>query len=393
MNKQNKIRVAVLYGGRSGEHEVSLVSATNVIQNLDRSRFEVIPIGIDKEGAWFLGDDVFKKELDAPAVNKMLRLERDAERMLFDPALIGSDFARKELQKNLSGSLTASSSTDRIFDVVFPAIHGTLCEDGTVQGLLELAQVPYVGCGVLASAVGMDKDFSKRLVANAGINVPPFKVIKRGHWNQNSEKFAIEVMEQLGYPVFVKPANTGSSVGVQKVKHPKELANAINNAFQYDLKVIVEKGIDVIELELAVLEADHYGEDPIVSVVGEIRPAQKHEFYSYDAKYVDEDGAELLIPASVSTALQEDAREVAKKVFTILDCEGMARVDLFLERGTNHIYFNEINSIPGFTQISMYPKLMAASGVSYSELLTKLVTLAMSRQSRKDELCREYVSH
>ncbi len=384
MKQQDKIRVAVLYGGRSGEHEVSLMSATNVIQHLDRSLFEVVPIGIDKEGAWFLGDDVFKKELTSP---KLIQLQRDSNRMLFNPDLIGK--VPQHLQPN--HLIQQHKNSERIFDVVFPVIHGTLCEDGTVQGLLELADVPYVGCGVLASAVGMDKDISKRLVMNAGIAVPPFMIIHQGRWSQNAEQFCTLITNQLSYPVFVKPANTGSSVGVVKVKCEADLMTAISNAFRYDVKVIVEKGIDAIEIELAVLESERYGEDPLVSVVGEIRPVN-HEFYSYAAKYLDENGAELIIPAAISLELQEEARNTAKKIFSVLDCEGMARVDLFIERGTNRIYFNEINSIPGFTQISMYPKLMAASGISYSELLTRLVMLAMARHTRKSKLSRDYIA-
>lgn len=383
-----KIRVAVLYGGRSGEHEVSLASATNVIQNLDRTRFEVVPIGIDKEGAWFLGDDIIKKELNSPAQKKLLSLQRDQERMLFNPDLIG-----KKLQcLQPSDLIPQSKNAERIFDVVFPVIHGTLCEDGTVQGLLELADLPYVGCGVLASAVGMDKDISKRLMMSADVPVPPFVVIKRGHWEQNPEHFTQLISKQLSYPVFVKPANTGSSVGVHKVKRPEDLVAAINDAYQYDVKVIVEKGIDAREIELAVLESDKYGVDPVVSIPGEIIPTAAHEFYSYASKYLDENGAELNIPANLSSELQEEARTLAKKIFTVLDCEGMARIDLFLERGTNRFYFNEVNTIPGFTQISMYPKLMEASGVSYSELLTRLVMLAVQRHERKTKLSREYVS-
>ncbi|MHB1947528.1 MAG: D-alanine--D-alanine ligase family protein [Gammaproteobacteria bacterium] len=388
MSSHDKIRVAVLYGGRSGEHEVSLVSATNVIQHLDRSRFEVVPIGIDKDGAWFLGDDVFKKELTSSASTKMLRLQRDAERMLFNPDLIG----KQSQQLVSSHSLSQLKNSERLFDVVFPVIHGTLCEDGTVQGLLELADIPYVGCGVLASAVGMDKDVSKRLMMSAGIAVPTFIGIKRGSWEKDPNYYRDLVGKQLPYPVFVKPANTGSSVGVFKVKRPEDLSQAIDNAFQYDTKVVVEQGIDAIELEIAVLESLQYGEEPVVSVVGEVTPTSAHEFYSYASKYLDENGAELTIPAQISPELQNKARDLAKQIFTALDCEGMARVDLFLERGTNRLYFNEINSIPGFTQISMYPKLMAASGLSYSELLTHLVTLAMARHARKSQLSREYVA-
>jgi D-alanine-D-alanine ligase len=383
---QEKIRVAVLYGGRSGEHEVSLNSATNVIQQLDRSRFEVVPIGIDKEGAWFLGDDLFKKELAAPA--NPLRLQRDAERLLFNPDLIGKHL--QQLRPN--DLLPQAHHAERLFDVVFPVIHGTLCEDGTIQGLLELADLPYVGCGVLASAVGMDKDISKRLVMNAGIAVAPFVVVKQGHWQQDSNYFCDLVGQQLGYPLFVKPANTGSSVGVHKVKCPEDLVKAVEDAFQYDVKVVIEKGIDAIELEVAVLESESYGAEPFASVVGEITPVNNHEFYSYAAKYLDEHGAELKIPAQVSSEVQEEVRSIAKKIFNVLDCEGMARIDLFLERGTNRIYFNEINSIPGFTQISMYPKLMQASGVGYSELLTRLVDLAIARHKRKSKLSREYVA-
>lgn len=378
----DKIRVAVLYGGRSGEHDVSLLSATNVIQYLDRSKFEVIPIGIDKAGTWFLGDDVFKKELP----ESKLKLSRDAERMLFNPELIG-----KQLQQiKPAALLPQNKNSDRLFDVVFPVIHGVLCEDGTIQGLLECADVPYVGCGVLSSAVGMDKDISKRLVKDVGVASSPYIVIREGQWQKQADVFCKQIEAQLTFPVFVKPANTGSSVGVEKIKNPAELKAAINSAFKYDTKVLVEQGVDAIELEVAVLEALDASAEPVVSVVGEIRPS--HEFYSYAAKYLDENGAELLIPASVSGDIQEKVRNAARAIFAALDCEGMARVDLFLERGTDKIYFNEVNTIPGFTQISMYPKLMDASGVGYSQLLTHLVMLAIKRHERKAKLCREFTA-
>nr|AIA17065.1 D-alanine--D-alanine ligase [uncultured bacterium] len=376
----NKIRVAVLYGGRSGEHEVSLMSAANVIQYLDRSRFEVVPIGIDKQGVWFLGDDTLRKELNAP---KTLELLRDSDRMLFNPDYIGRNFQAVQASQLISHL----KKSERLFDVIFPVIHGTLCEDGTVQGLLELAEIPYVGCGVLASAVGMDKDVSKRLVMNAGMQVAPFVVIKRGQWNCEPKHFCDLVTQQLKYPVFVKPANTGSSVGVEKIKSADELHDAINRAFQYDTKVLVEEGINAREIEVAVLESLEYGKDPILSIPGEVRPT--HEFYSYAAKYLDEKGAELMIPAPLSEELQARVQQFAKNIFAVLECEGMARVDLFLEKNTNEIYFNEVNTIPGFTQISMYPKLMAATGVSYPELLTHLVMLAINRHKLKSELSRE----
>lgn len=298
MNTTEKLRVAVLFGGRSGEHEVSLVSAMNVIQHLDRSRFEIVPIGIDKQGSWFLGDDVFNKELNAPA---MLRLQRDAERMLFNPELIVQS---KPTQTALAALASTEMTKQRLFDVIFPVIHGPLCEDGTVQGLLELAEVPYVGCGVLSSSVSMDKDVSKRLVRDAGIPVPSYLVIKRGEWDKNPQHYCDLVAAQLTYPVFVKPANTGSSVGVHKVKNQESLLAAITDAFNYDTKVTIEQGLDVIEIEVAVLESLEAGAEPIVSVPGEIRPSAKHEFYSYASKYVDEKGAELLIPAPISDTLQ-----------------------------------------------------------------------------------------
>jgi D-alanine-D-alanine ligase len=443
MSNTKKIRVAVLYGGRSGEHEVSLVSAMNVIQHLDRSRFDVVPIGIDKQGGWFLGDDILKKtELSAPA---MLRLQREEERQLFAPTMIGK--TAREFKSQCSSSVVSKTNpltvsihknnrqneynqndhnnhrqhenndhndhndhrqnesngqnennnqidflANRLFDVVFPVIHGPLCEDGTVQGLLELAEVPYVGCSVLASAIGMDKDISKRLAKNAGILVPPYLAIKRAHWEKNPAHVCAAIEKKLRYPLFVKPSNTGSSVGISKVKKSEELVKAVNMAFKYDTKVVVEQGIDAIEIEVAVLESLEYGGDPIVSVPGEIRPTAKHEFYSYASKYLDENGAELLIPAPISEALQDKVREVAKDIFLALDCEGMARIDLFIERGSHHVYFNEINSIPGFTKISMYPKLMCASGITYPELLTHLVSLATDRHARKKELSREYIA-
>lgn len=374
-----KIRVAVLYGGRSLEHEVSLNSAANVIQHLDRTRFEVIPIGIDKQGGWFLGDEVFKKE--------PLQFIPDDTRLLFNPDLIG----KSEPTAHTGQFIAELNLKDRLFDVVFPVIHGPLCEDGTVQGLLELAQVPYVGCGVLASAIGMDKDVSKRLVAHAGIHVPPFLTLKKPVFEANPTVFCEEVIQKLGLPLFVKPANTGSSVGIHKVKKAEALLPAIQQAFQYDTKVIIEKGIDAIEIEVAVLEAREAGRDPIASLVGEIRPTSAHEFYSYASKYLDENGAELIIPAPLPEAMQEKLRLTAARIFTVLECEGMARVDLFLERHTNEIYFNEVNTIPGFTKISMYPKLMAASGIAYPDLLTHLVMLALERHSRKQSLTRDYL--
>lgn len=379
MKPSDKIRVAVLFGGRSAEHEVSLQSAANVIQHLDSSRFDVVPIGIDKQGNWFMGDNIFAKSLEHNNVPKL----HDDSHTWFTPEWIGKAVSKQPVKE-----LAVSKSNDHFFDVVFPVVHGTLCEDGTLQGLLELAGMPYVGCGVLASAIGMDKDVSKRLAMSAGIPVSPYLNIKHEQWQQHPEKYYSEIAEKISYPVFVKPANTGSSIGITKVKTPDQLKAAVDEAFKIDTKVLIEKALNVLELEVAVLESLEFNADPIVSVVGEIKPC--HEFYSYEAKYLDENGAELLIPAPVSEELREEARVTAKKLFQVLECEGMARVDLFLDKDTNKIFFNEINTIPGFTQISMYPKLMDASGISYPELLTHLIQLAMKRHKNKSQLLRSY---
>lgn len=374
MSSQGKIRVAVLFGGRSAEHEVSLRSANNVIHHLDTSLFDVIPIGINKTGTWFLGQEVFEKSISHQEVP---HLATD-QTTWFAPEWINTAIEKKQIQK------TEASLSSTFFDVVFPAVHGTYCEDGTLQGLLELANIPYVGCGVLASAIGMDKDVSKRLVMQAGIAVAPYLVIKKDEWLVRAPQFSHQVSEQLSYPVFVKPANTGSSIGINKVKSEQGLQAAIDEAFRFDTKVIIEKALEVFELEVAVMESLESAADPIVSLVGEIKP--RHEFYSYDAKYLDENGAELLIPAPISAALSEKVRDIAKRIFKVLECNGMARVDLFLDKNTNQIYFNEINTLPGFTTISMFPKLMMASGMRYAEILTHLIHLALKKFRDKKQL-------
>lgn len=378
MKPMDKIRVAVLFGGRSAEHEVSLQSAKNVIQHLDTTSYEVVPIGIDKQGSWFLGHDVFQSSIEQ---NKVHCIENET-RTWFTPEWVGTPV------ESAGTVLAAQHAGLPKFDVVFPAMHGSYCEDGTLQGLLELANLPYVGAGVLSSSVGMDKDVSKRLAMNAGINVAPFVVIKHDVWKLNSTRFIDIIEEKISYPVFVKPANTGSSIGITKVHKASELQPAIDEAFRFDTKVLVEKALNVQELEIAVLESLDNSDEPVVSVVGEVKPS--HEFYSYDAKYVDDKGAELLIPACVSPELQEQARAIAKELFIILDCEGMARIDLFLDKDTQEIYFNEVNTLPGFTKISMYPKLMAASGIEYAELLTHLIQLAMKRHQTRNKLIRSY---
>jgi len=370
-----KLRVAVLYGGRSGEHEVSLQSAASVINYLDRDRFEIVPVAIDKQGRWLLND------ISLLEGKKSLPVFKDAPKVVLPPNPSESDGGSVLIRLGDTGEA-------RGIDVVFPVMHGPLCEDGTIQGLLELADLPYVGCGVLASAIAMDKEMAKRVARDAGIPIVPYVSLKHDVWKKGKEQFAKRIAEQLGYPLFVKPANLGSSVGVHKVKEPTGLNAALENAFRYDRKVVVEAAVNAREIELSVLENLEAGADPLVSIPGEIDPA--HEFYSYEAKYLDEKGAALIIPAKIEPEETKRAQEIGRKVFTTLECEGMARVDLFLDRTSGKFFFNELNTIPGFTSISMYPKLWEASGVSYQELLSKLVDLAISRHEKKKMLVREF---
>jgi D-alanine-D-alanine ligase len=370
-----KLRVAVLYGGRSGEHEVSLQSAASVINYLDRDRFEIVPVAIDKQGRWLLND------ISLLEGKKSLPVFKDAPSVLLPPNPAGPEGGSALIRLGQSGEA-------RGIDVVFPVLHGPLCEDGTIQGLLELADLPYVGCGVLASAIAMDKEMAKRVARDAGIPIVPYVSLKRDLWEKDKQRLAENIAEQLGYPVFVKPANLGSSVGVHKVKEPSGLTAALEDAFNYDRKVLVEAAVNAREIEVSVLENLEAGADPLVSVPGEIDPA--HEFYSYEAKYLDENGAALIIPAKLDSAATKHAQDIGRKVFIALECEGMARVDLFLDRTSGEFLFNELNTIPGFTSISMYPKLWEASGIGYQELLSKLIDLAISRHEKKKMLVREF---
>ena len=372
-----KLRVAVLYGGRSGEHEVSLQSAASVITHLDRNRFEIVPVAIDKQGRWHVND------ISLLEGKKSLPIFKDAPNVLLppNPAEAGNDNALI----HLSGAGEA-----RRIDVVFPVMHGPLCEDGTIQGLLELADLPYVGCGVLASAVAMDKEITKRVARDAGLPIVSYVSLKHELWKKEKQQLAKRIEKELGYPVFVKPANLGSSVGVHKVKEQSRLNLALEDAFKYDTKVVIETAVSAREIEVSVLENPDVGGDPLVSVPGEIDPT--HEFYSYEAKYLDEKGATLIIPAKLDAEQTRRVQNVARRAFSALECEGMARVDTFLDRTSGEILFNELNTIPGFTSISMYPKLWEASGISYQELLSRLVDLAISRHERKRMLVREFHS-
>jgi len=372
-----KTRVAVLYGGRSGEHEISLQSAASVIRNLDPAKYEVIPIAIDKDGRWHYND---LSLIDANA--KSLPVFKDAPKVILppNPEAAGAEILPLGAAGKMSGS--------RKIDVVFPVMHGPLCEDGTIQGVFELADVAYVGCGVLASAVGMDKEVAKRLVRDAGLPIVPYVSAKVDLWKRDPKALAARVKKELGFPAFVKPANLGSSVGVHKVKDEAHLAEALADAFRYDTKVLIEKAINAREIELSVLENPDAGAAPLVSVAGEITPS--HEFYSYEAKYLDENGAALRIPAAVTPEQMKEAQRIAIAAFTALECEGLSRVDLFCDRQTGEFYFNEVNTMPGFTSISMYPKMWEASGIGYRDLLSRLIDLALARHARKKALVREF---
>jgi len=372
---RSKIRVAVIYGGRSGEHEISLQSAASVIRNLDRERFEVIPIAIDKKGRWLLNELTMLE-----GTGKSLPMIESAPKVVLPPNPTASG----------GGGLVPLGSTGatRAIDVVFPVMHGPLCEDGSIQGLLELADLPYVGSSVLGSALGMDKDVAKRLAREASIPIVPWIALKKEPWSRNPSATADAVKTQLGYPCFVKPANTGSSVGVHKVKEPSGLDAAIRDAFQYDTKILIEKAVAAREIEVAILENPDPGLPPLASVAGEIIPT--HEFYSYESKYLDENGAALRIPADLKAEQMDEVRALAQKVFSVLELEGMARVDFFIDKNTGELFFNEVNTIPGFTSISMYPKMWEATGVPYKELLSRLIDLAVGRHARKSALVREF---
>jgi D-alanine-D-alanine ligase len=373
---KKKIRVAVLYGGRSGEHEVSLRSAASVIHHLSSERYEIIPVAIDKQGRWHLNDLSLINRADA-----VLPVFKDSPTVVLPPNPPSDPSAGTSLIRLGGGG------GDRAIDVVFPVMHGTFCEDGTIQGLLELADVPYVGCGVLASAVGMDKEIAKRLVRDAGIPIVPFISVKADAWKRGKEALTARVGADLGYPCFVKPANAGSSVGVHKVKAAAAFEAAMLDALRYDTKVLVESAVAAREIELSVLE-NLSGGEPLVSLPGEVAPT--HEFYTYESKYLDENGAVLTIPAKLAPEQIKQAQKIARDAFMALECEGMARVDLFLDKNTGAFYFNEINTIPGFTSISMYPKMWEASGIAYGELLSRLVELAIARHERKQKLVREF---
>ncbi|MDR1588118.1 MAG: D-alanine--D-alanine ligase [Treponema sp.] len=362
-----KIRVGILFGGKSAEHEVSLQSARNVYDAIDRSKYEPVLIGIDKTGRWLLND-----------AGRFLLNSEDPKNISLNPG--GEPVALVPRSGGALSGLGAFREAGRV-DVVFPILHGPFGEDGTVQGLLKLADIPFVGSSVLGSAAGMDKDMMKRLLRDSGIPIGKFLVL-RSH--EAAPSFS-GVKETLGLPLFVKPANMGSSIGISKAHNEDEFYRAVAEAFQYDNKIILEEFIRGRELECAVLG----NEAPAASVPGEI--ISSHEFYSYDAKYLDENGAALVIPADIDGMTKKQIQELAVKTFQVLNCEGLSRVDFFLRDGKDgagegRVIVNEINTMPGFTRISMYPKLWEASGVGYTELISRLIELAIDRFERERRL-------
>jgi D-alanine-D-alanine ligase len=362
MTDAAKIRVGILFGGQSAEHEISILSARNVLAALDLTRFEPVLIGIDKRGRWLLQD-----------AQKLLASARDPRLVRIDsgpPVQLPSTFAAP-----LAGAAQP-------IDVVFPVLHGTHGEDGAVQGLLEVAGMPYVGAGILGSAIGMDKDVMKRLLRDAGIPITDFRTIRRLAFDADPDR-ACRELAVLKFPLFVKPANAGSSVGITKVTDAAGIEQALRRAFDFDSKALGEAAVDGREIELAVLG----GDPPLVSVAGEIIVKHPDGFYSYDAKYIDEHGVSFELPARLSADQQARAREIALRTFEALECEGLARVDLFLN-ASGEFLVNEINTLPGFTAISMYPKLWALSGVPQQELVTRLIELALDRARQRSTLRR-----
>jgi D-alanine-D-alanine ligase len=371
--QSSRIRIGVLYGGRSGEHDVSLCSAASVVSALDRNKYEITAIGIDRDGKWYVQDQ--PEVVSHKDFGKVMALKKKGKWLV-------NHF---EQGNKLHFYNMENKGEEVVVDVVFPVLHGTFCEDGTLQGMLELAMVPYVGADVTGSAVGMDKDIAKRLLHDAGIPVTPSLTVSQQQWRDSSGQIMQNAMDMLGLPVFVKPVCTGSSVGVKKVKGKDELSTAVDYAFQFDTRIMIEKGIDCREVECAVLG----NENPAASVLGEIIP--RHEFYSYEAKYIDPHGAALKIPAEVESSLAELIRKTAVRGYIALCCSSMARVDFFLDKKTSEFYLNEINTLPGFTSISMYPKLWEATGLKYGELIDKLILLAIDRHKKKLAIKTDFI--
>lgn len=362
---KKKIRVGIIFGGRSGEHEVSLASAQAVMNNLDPEKYEVVPIGITKSGQWLLGTEPAKLIAARQSVE---RHAEEAAQTVTSVTFTGDPTV---------GQLIPIEGQQRLgdegkIDVILPVLHGTYGEDGTLQGLLDMANVPYVGCGVLGAAVGMDKEKMKMIFESAHLPNVKYLVFRRNQWERSPESILDQIEAQLGYPNFVKPVNLGSSVGINKAHNREELAHAMRVAAEYDRKIIIEQNINCREFECAVLGND----EPLASVVGEI--VASNEFYDYNAKYID-NKSQVIIPADIPQQTAEEMRRYAVEAFLALDLSGLSRIDFFIDKDSGKVYINEVNTLPGFTEISMYPKLWEASGVPYAELLDRLIELALER--------------
>ncbi len=361
MAKDNKIRLGILFGGKSGEHEVSLTSAASVITTLDANKFDITAIAITKAG----------RLANVSEARAMLPLHLHGRIAFYNALEAGGSGIRMIASNSAKEKLSIARP-----EIIFPLLHGPYGEDGTIQGMMEIAGLPYVGCEVLASAVGMDKDVSKRLFMQAGLPVLPYRIIVARDLSTRLEVLRRGIEEEFGYPMFSKPANLGSSVGVCKIHNRGEFANAVRYSAQFDRKIIIEKGIDAREIECGVLGND----DPRASVVGEVIPTR--EFYDYEAKYIDP-SSRLEIPAQIDAARAEEIRSMALRAFQAIGASGLSRVDFFMDRKTSSVYLNEINTMPGFTPISMYAKLWAASGISFQELVQELVRLGFERHRER----------
>lgn len=357
--------LALLYGGKSGEHEISLISAASVLANLDPERYRITPIGIDKDGCLYIND-----------YNELLK---------FREALPVKTSRSKPLDGLISKGRFAIDA-----EVVFPVVHGPLYEDGCLQGILELVDVAYVGCDVLSSAIGMDKDITRRLITAQGIKSARYRVFSSCLTSAETAEICKQTANEFGWPLFVKPCAMGSSVGIHKTNNMDELLNAVKDAGRFDNEILIEEFIKGREIELSVLENINPSKPPRVSVPGEIKVGHKDGFYSYVAKYIESSVTELIIPADIPESVSVRLIDAAKEIFTTLKCKGMARVDFFYNDDLDGIYFNEINTIPGFTTISMYPKLWQASGIPYKELLDELIAIALNHQQLKRQLVTHY---
>jgi len=387
-----KLRVGVLFGGRSGEHEVSLLSAASVLNAIDKDKYEVVPIGITKDGRWLTAGDAEnllqgKLLLEArhlragdPETTEPAAVLARGEAVLVPPEPVHRRSGLVPFQTDAALTRRASDRAINV-DVIFPVLHGTFGEDGTIQGLLELADIAYVGAGVLGSAAGMDKDVMKSLFLAAGIPIVKHVTILRSAWEKEPKKVQKLVESKLKYPVFVKPANLGSSVGISKAHNHKEVAPAIEEAARFDRKIVIEQGVGGKKNKAREIECSVLGNDePMASIPGEIVPVK--EFYDYNAKYLDE-GSELIIPAKLTKAETRKVQELAIRSFRAVDCSGLARVDFLMDPTSRKIYLNEINTMPGFTAISMYPKLWAASAIDYPDLIDRLIRLGIERHEDK----------